>query len=40
MRAVRADRKQELEQELVGGLAVRVVGAAILAADQAEFARP
>src|SRR4051812_41886952 len=40
MRAMRADRKQELEQELVGRHAFGVVGAAVLAAHLAEFARP
>src|ERR1700752_1907736 len=37
MGAVSADGEQELEQELVGGLAEREVGAPVLPADQAEL---
>ena len=40
MRAVRADGKLELEQELVGRRTVGVFGAPVLPAHLAEFARP
>src|SRR5262245_14400727 len=40
VRAVRADREQELEQDLVGVDALGVGRAAELAADLAELARP
>src|SRR5204862_6660342 len=40
VRAVRADREQELEQELVGGHPFGVLSAAILAADLTELAGP
>src|SRR4051812_2488002 len=40
MRAVRADREIELEQQLVGDDAFRVVGASHLTADLAELTRP
>src|SRR5690348_14584590 len=40
MRAVRADGKEELEQQLVALYAFRVRGAAVLRADLAELAGP
>ena len=40
MRAVRANRELELEQEFVGRRALGIIGAPILAADLAELARP
>src|SRR5215211_5542921 len=40
MRAVRADRELQLEQELVGSRSVRVVRPPVLAAQLAELARP
>src|SRR5437763_16651494 len=40
VRAVRADGKLELEQQLVGDRPFRVVRAAVLSADLAEFAGP
>src|SRR5215211_484989 len=40
MRAVRADGKQELEQQLVGGRVTAETNAAVLAADLTELAWP
>ena len=40
MRSVGADGELELEQKLVRGPVVAITGAAELAADLAEFARP
>ena len=40
MRAVRSQREQELEQELVRGVSLGVLGAAELPSNLAELARP
>src|SRR5204862_5928364 len=40
MRPMRADRTLDLEEEFVGRIGSRVVGAPVLAADLTELARP